>query len=80
MNNINNLIGKHIRYYDEMDSELFGNIVAIEIQPRENDDDIYWIYIMDEDSANREKHNDEVNGVLVTYTDLRPSIEIELDE
>ena len=79
MNNINNLIGKHVRYNDEMDSELFGNIVAIEIQPRENDD-IYWIYIMDEDSANREKHNDEVNGVLVTYTDLRPSIEIELDE
>lgn len=80
MDNISNLIGKHVRYYDDMDSELFGNIVAIEIEPKSDGEDIYWIYILDEDSANREKHSDEVNGILITYTDLRPSIEIELDE
>ena len=55
MNNINNFIGRHVRYYDEMGSELFGNIVAIEIESREDREDIYWIYIMDEDAINREK-------------------------
>lgn len=80
MNNINNFIGRHVRYYDEMGSELFGNIVAIEIESREDREDIYWIYITDEDAINREKHTDEVNGIIITYTDLRPSIEIELDE
>lgn len=69
----NNIIGKHVRYFDYLDDERFGTIVAIEPYPM--DPEVVYVYIEDEDPEYN-VHQDFVNGSLITYAEIRPSTEV----
>ena len=76
MNDPNNLIGKSIKYYDYLDSERFGKILAIE--PSRNPE-ILYIYIEDDDPEFN-VHQDFINGQVLRYAEIRPSSEVYFDD
>lgn len=65
---LNYCIGKPVKYYDYLDMERFGKIVAIE--PKS--DDIAYVYIEDEDPEYN-IHRDIVNNIPINYAEIRPS-------
>ena len=69
------IIGQHVKYYDYLGTERFGNIAAFE--PAGND--LAWIYIVDEDPNFNDKV-DLVNGVQIQYAEVRISTEVYIDE
>lgn len=72
----NELIGKQVIYFDYLGEEHHGSIVAIE--PCILSQNELYIYINDEDQ-DFNIHQDIVNGVQITYAELRPSSEVILD-
>lgn len=73
-----NLISKKVIYYDYLDSERYGKIVAIE--PYAANNDIVYVYIED-DEPDENIYEDLVNGrELVKYAELRLSSEVIIDE
>lgn len=76
MKDVNELIGKQVTYFDYLGEEHHGSIVAIE-SCRISKDEVY-IYINDEEQEFN-IHQDVINGVQITYAELRPSSEIILD-
>lgn len=76
MKDVNELIGKQVTYFDYLGEEHHGSIVAIE-SCRVSQDEVY-IYIDDEEQEFN-IHQDVINGVQITYAELRPSSEIILD-
>ena len=66
-------LGKTVKYYDYLDAERYGRIVAIE--PNPNSPDTPFIYIEDEEQEFNE-HRDIVNGKEVHYAEIRLSSEI----
>lgn len=75
MYEVKDVIGLHIKYYDYLDSERFGKIVAIEATKEDN---IVYVYISDED-PNFNIHSDIVNGQLVRYSEIRVSDDVYVD-
>lgn len=76
MKDVNELIGKQVTYFDYLGEEHHGSIVAIE-SCRISKDEVY-IYINDEEQEFN-IHQDVINGVQITYAELRPSSEVILD-
>ena len=74
---IKSLIGKTVKYYDYLDSERFGRIVAIE--DNHNNPSTPYIYIEDEESEYN-IHSDIVNGAQIAYAEIRISSEVYLVE
>lgn len=75
--NTDQLIGKAVKYYDYLDLERFGHIVATEPYPI--DPTQAYIYIEDNDPEVN-THQDFINGQIVNYADIRPSGEVYIDE
>ena len=71
------LIGKSVKYFDYLDTERFGTIVAIEPYP--NDPEQVYVYISDTDEEFN-IHSDLVNGQQINYAELRLSSEVYFDE
>lgn len=66
-------IGMSVKYYDYLDAERYGRIVAIE--PNPNADDTPFVYIEDEEQEFN-IHDDIVSGREVRYAEIRFSSEI----
>lgn len=66
-------LDKTVKYYDFLDAERYGRIVAVEDNP--NDPETPYIYIEDEEQEFNE-HLDEVNGEQIRYAEIRLSSEI----
>lgn len=73
---LNELIGKHIIYFDYLGIESYGIIVGIE--PCNEEDQVY-VYIEDEDGEDN-IHEDIINGKHIRYAEIRLSSEIYLDD
>ena len=73
----NKIIGITVKYFDFLGSERFGKIVAVEPYPL--DPEQLYVYIQDEEpEANI--HTDVVNGLNISYAELRPSGEVIRDK
>lgn len=68
-------LNTHVKYYDMLELERFGYIVAIEESKVKG---VPYIYIEDEEQEYN-IHRDMVNGVLITYAEIRPSDQIIID-
>lgn len=77
MQEINKLLGRSVKYYDYLESERFGRIVAIEPYPM--DQTQAYIYIEDNEPEFN-IHQDVIVGKAVKYAEIRPSSEVYLDE
>ena len=73
---VGEIIGLHVKYYDYLDSERFGKVVAVE--PYKDYPDFAYLYISDEDPQ-FDIHEDIVNGQLVRYSEIRISDEVYVD-
>lgn len=71
------IIGRHVKYFDYLDAEHYGTIVAIEPYPI--DPAQVYVYIEDEESEFN-IHEDEINGQMIKYAEVRPSAEVYMDE
>ena len=71
------VIGKSVKYYDYLDDERFGTIVAIE--PYNQNEGVAYIYISDNEEEYN-IHEDMIGGKWVKYAELRLSTEVYLDE
>lgn len=71
------IIGKAVKYYDYLDAERFGHIVAIEPYPM--DPEQAYIYIEDNEPEFN-IHQDFINGKVLRYAEIRPSDEVYIDE
>ena len=69
-------LGQSVKYFDYLDGERFGRIVAMEPYPY--DPTLAWIYIEDEESEYNNKF-DVINGVQICYAELRISTEVYID-
>lgn len=76
-NDINSLIGKAVKYYDYLDLERFGHIVAVEPYPI--DPEQAYIYIEDNEPEFN-IHQDFVAGSVIRYAEIRPSGQVYIDE
>ena len=72
------VIGTHVRYFDYLDDERFGTVVAAE-PVLYGPGDLAWLYIEDEDQEYN-IHHDIVDGQLITYAEIRISNEVDIDE
>ena len=77
LNTSDDVIGKSVKYYDYLDDERFGTIVAIE--PYNQNEGVVYVYISDNEEEYN-FHQDMVGGKLVKYAELRLSTEVYLDE
>ena len=77
MEDLGVLIGKSVKYYDYLDSERFGSIVAIEPYPM--DPEQVYVYIEDNDTE-LNTHQEFINGQVVRFAEIRPSSEVYIDE
>ena len=73
---LNELIGKHIIYFDYLGIESYGIIAGVE--PCNEEDQVY-VYIEDEDIGDN-IHEDIINGKNIRYAEIRLSTEIYLDD
>ena len=67
--------GMPIKYLDYLDMERYG--VIHHAEPYQ--DDIYYVYIEDEDDE-LNIHEDEIDGELVKYAEIRLSTQVWLDK
>ena len=72
------VIGTHVRYFDYLDAERFGTVVAAE-PVLYGATDLAWLYIEDEDPEYN-IHNDMVLGQFISYAEIRLSNEVNIDE
>lgn len=72
------VIGTHVRYFDYLDAERFGTVVAAE-PVLYGPGDLAWLYIEDEEPEYN-IHQDIVFGKLITYAEIRVSNEVDIDE
>ena len=75
---MNEVIGTHVRYFDYLDNERFGTVVAAE-PVLYGPSDLAWLYIEDEEPEYN-IHQDFVCGQLITYAEIRVSNEVYIDE
>lgn len=71
------IIGKAVKYFDYLDAERFGHIVAIEPYPA--DPEQAYIYIEDNEPEFN-IHQDFINGQILRYAEIRPSGEVYIDD
>lgn len=71
------IIGQHVKYFDYLDAEHYGTIVAVEPYPA--DPDQVYVYIEDEESEFN-IHEDIINGQNIKYAEIRPSSEVYIDD
>lgn len=71
---LNNIIGMKVRYFDYIGSERFGKIIAVEPSQLAT---VYYCYIED-DEPDENTHQDIVNNQNIQYAAIRPSIELYL--
>lgn len=74
MKQIDNAIGKAVKYFDYLGFERYGSIVAIEPYPM--DPNQLYIYISDEEP---EFNIHQMEGTGIKYAEIRPSGEVYLD-
>ena len=70
-------IGQSVKYFDYLDGERFGKIIAIE--PYYQDPSLIWVYIEDEEDEYNNKV-DIINGAEIRYAELRISSDVYIDE
>lgn len=68
--------GLHVKYYDFLGQERYGNVVAVE--PNPINPDIPYLYIKDEDFESMEIHSDYIpyKGTTVEYNEIRTSDQV----
>lgn len=74
---IEEIIGLHVKYYDFLGLERFGNIVFAEPT---TDPEVAYVYIEDEDPVENNKTLNFVDGRIIFYAEIRLSTEIARDE
>ena len=72
-------IGKHVKYFDYLGLERFGNIIFIEPYHFGEPEDLYYIYIQDEEPEFN-IHEIIVDGKVVQYAEIRINVEVFLDD
>lgn len=75
--NIEELIGRTVKYYDYLGFERFGRIILFE--PIQGNNEELYVYIEDEESEYN-VHDIIINGEMKMYAEIRVSSEVYIDE
>lgn len=70
---IKDIIGRTVRYFDYIGSERYGRIIFVEPYPM--DPDQVYVYIEDEE-IEFNIHEDFLGGQNIRYAEIRPSSEV----